>query len=125
LFINNIFGVIALNSVSMGQGQELHARRMISEAMSTGGWVLLQNIHLSLPFCTEVMDALVETETVHEVFRLWMTTEVHPQFPIGLLQVKVLVHNVYLIYLILNYNINMSIVIYMERRILRNKFKEI
>jgi len=125
LFINNIFGVIALNSVSMGQGQELHARRMISEAMSTGGWVLLQNIHLSLPFCTEVMDVLVETETVHEVFRLWMTTEVHPQFPIGLLQVKVLVHNVYLIYLILNYNINISIVIYMERRILRNKFKEI
>ena len=109
----------------MGQGQELHARRMISEAMSTGGWVLLQNIHLSLPFCTEVMDALVETEIVHEVFRLWMTTEVHPQFPIGLLQVKVLVHNVYLTYLILNYNINISIVIYMERRILRNKFKEI
>lgn len=75
----------------MGQGQELHARRMISEAMSTGGWVLLQNIHLSLPFCTEIMDALVETETVHEAFRLWMTTEVHTQFPIGLLQVKLLI----------------------------------
>ncbi|EZA60758.1 Dynein heavy chain 5, axonemal [Ooceraea biroi] len=80
---------IPLNSVSMGQGQELHARRMINEAMSTGGWVLLQNIHLSLPFCTEIMDALVETETVHEIFRLWMTTEVHSQFPIGLLQMAI------------------------------------
>ena len=71
----------------MGQGQEYHARRMISEAMNDGGWVLLQNIHLSLPFCTEAMDALVEIDTINESFRLWMTTEVHPQFPIGLLQV--------------------------------------
>ena len=72
----------------MGQGQEEHARRMIADAMSTGGWVLLQNIHLSLPFCTEAMDAIIETEIIHNTFRLWVTTEVHPQFPIGLLQVK-------------------------------------
>lgn len=71
----------------MGQGQEFHARRMINDSMVAGGWVLLQNIHLSLPFCTEAMDALVETDQIHESFRLWMTTEVHPQFPIGLLQV--------------------------------------
>lgn len=73
----------------MGQGQEFHARRMIFDAMSDGGWVLLQNIHLSLPFCTEAMDALIESSQIHDSFRLWMTTEVHPQFPIGLLQVIV------------------------------------
>ncbi|KAJ1525369.1 hypothetical protein ONE63_010185 [Megalurothrips usitatus] len=80
---------IPLRSVSMGQGQELHARRLISDSMQQGGWVLLQNIHLSLPFCSEAMDALVETDTVHESFRLWMTTEVHTQFPIGLLQMAI------------------------------------
>lgn len=71
----------------MGQGQELHARRLIAEAMADGGWVLLQNIHLSLPFCSEAMDALIDTEVINDTFRLWMTTEVHQQFPIGLLQV--------------------------------------
>ncbi|XP_063235253.1 dynein axonemal heavy chain 5 [Bacillus rossius redtenbacheri] len=78
-----------LRAVSMGQGQELHARRLISDSMAAGGWVLLQNIHLSLPFCSEAMDALVETENVHETFRLWMTTEVHTQFPIALLQMAI------------------------------------
>lgn len=73
----------------MGQGQELHARRLISDSMATGGWVLLQNIHLSLPFCNEVMDAILEADSVHESFRLWMTTEVHNQFPIGLLQMAI------------------------------------
>jgi hypothetical protein len=73
----------------MGQGQEVTARRLIQDSMLGGGWVLMQNIHLSLPFCGEAMDLLVETDVVHDSFRLWMTTEVHPQFPIGLLQMAI------------------------------------
>jgi dynein heavy chain, axonemal len=84
-----IFSNVALKSVSMGQGQEVVARQMISDSMNSGGWVLLQNIHLSLPFCTEAMDALVETEHVDDSFRLWLTTEVHSDFPIGLLQMAI------------------------------------
>ncbi|XP_055923365.1 dynein axonemal heavy chain 5 isoform X2 [Eupeodes corollae] len=80
---------IPLKSVSMGQGQEFHARKMILEAMSTGGWVLLQNVHLSLPFCTEVIDLLVESEHIDDSFRMWVTTEPHSEFPIGLLQMAI------------------------------------
>jgi len=73
----------------MGQGQEIHARNMIADCVANGGWVLLQNMHLSLPFCTEAMDALADSEEIHGTFRMWITTEVHPQFPIALLQVNV------------------------------------
>lgn len=61
---------------------------MITDCMANGGWVLLQNMHLSLPFCTEAMDALSDSEDIHNTFRMWITTEVHPQFPIALLQVN-------------------------------------
>ena len=80
----------------MGQGQEVHARKLINNYIQNGGWVLLQNCHLSLDYVEEVMDVVVETETLHDQFRIWMTTEVHPKFPITFLQVRIVtrfIHN--------------------------------
>jgi hypothetical protein len=76
--------------VSMGQGQEVIARRYMATAIVEGQWVLLQNTHLGLGYLTEVEQFLTKAEDLHEDFRLWITAEPHPQFPIGLLQVGAL-----------------------------------
>ena len=40
--------------VSMGQGQEIIARKYMASATVEGQWVLLQNTHLGLGYLTEV-----------------------------------------------------------------------
>uniref|UniRef100_A0A0P4W7W0 Dynein heavy chain ATP-binding dynein motor region domain-containing protein n=1 Tax=Scylla olivacea TaxID=85551 RepID=A0A0P4W7W0_SCYOL len=80
---------IEIRFISMGQGQEAHARRLLTEAMAAGKWLLLQNCHLSLEFCQEILDTVTESSNVHKCFRLWLTTEVHTAFPIGLLQISI------------------------------------
>ena len=72
----------------MGQGQEVHARRLLANAILNGGWVLLQNCHLSSEMCVEIVETLTEAETIENSFRLWITTEEQPKFPISLLQVR-------------------------------------
>ncbi|XP_067147242.1 dynein axonemal heavy chain 5-like [Apteryx mantelli] len=73
-------------AISMGQGQEVHARRLLNQCMQDGGWLLLQNCHLGLGFLNELMDTVTATESMSEGFRTWITTEADPEFPINLLQ---------------------------------------
>jgi len=54
-----------------------------------GGWCLLQNCHLGLEYMQELLDSLLDTENVDSSFRVWITTEAHPKFPITLLQMSI------------------------------------
>lgn len=55
--------------VSMGQGQEIIARKYMATAAAEGQWVLLQNTHLGLAYLTEVEQFLSKAEDLHEDFR--------------------------------------------------------
>lgn len=45
---------VASVGVSMGQGQEIVARKILQSAAADGSWVLLQNAHLGLNYVLEV-----------------------------------------------------------------------
>lgn len=53
---------INLGTVSMGQGQEVHARRLLKVALSEGNWVLLQNCHLCIAYVQELFEMLATME---------------------------------------------------------------
>lgn len=54
--------------------------------MSRGQWLLLQNGHLLVSFMRQLEKILEKLERPHPDFRLWITTDATPLFPIGILQ---------------------------------------
>jgi dynein heavy chain len=86
-----------IECVSMGEGQDVVAQRAINAATTNGSWVLLQNCHLGLDFIDTLEDLLLRLKapesTCSPDFRLFMTTEPHPRFSIGLLQMSTKVTN--------------------------------
>ena len=64
-----VFRCQEYRQLAMGQGQEDAARKMITEAILNGHWLMLQNCHLCLEFCDEIMQTLVDTEDIHPLFR--------------------------------------------------------
>ena len=76
--------------VSMGEEQDKLGEEEIKNGFITGGWVVLQNCHLDLAFMSK-MEEILNPKNVepHEDFRLWITCEPHPLFPLGLLQMGI------------------------------------
>lgn len=55
-------------------------------AVARGQWLLLQNGHLLVTFMRQLEKILEKMEKPHPDFRLWITTDATPTFPIGILQ---------------------------------------
>ncbi|UYV65973.1 DNAH10 [Cordylochernes scorpioides] len=75
-----------LKFISLGQGQEEAAINMFQVGYTRGNWVMLQNCHLLVRFLHVLEKELEDMAKPHEEFRLWLTTDPIPNFPIGILQ---------------------------------------
>ncbi|RLU20605.1 hypothetical protein DMN91_007218 [Ooceraea biroi] len=75
--------------LSLGQNQDKIAKELLEIAMARGQWLMLQNCHLLLPFTRELEKIVENIGKPHPDFRLWLTTEPTPKFPIGILQQSV------------------------------------
>jgi dynein heavy chain len=73
--------------ISLGQGQEQAAKNLLVKCTEEGSWLMLQNCHLLIRFVREFEKMLEKMgNKPHPDFRLWMTTDPSPEFPIGILQ---------------------------------------
>nr|XP_046259789.1 dynein axonemal heavy chain 6 isoform X2 [Scatophagus argus] len=86
-----------VESISLGQGQGPIAEKMIQEALKSGKWVFLQNCHLAVSWML-AMEELIKTFTepdtsIHENFRLFLSSMPTKVFPVTVLQNSVKVTN--------------------------------
>lgn len=75
-------------ALSLGQGQAPIATKLITEGVKRGHWIFLANCHLSLSWMPD-LDKLVDTiqtKKPHPNFRLWLSSNPTPDFPISILQ---------------------------------------
>ena len=84
-----------IQAVSLGQGQEPVANRAIRKAHKEGGWVALQNIHLTPGFCKKDLEPQLDkiAEGAHKDFRLMLSAEPSDAMPIPVLQACVKLTN--------------------------------
>ena len=86
-----------VQSISLGQGQGPVAERLIAQAIKSGDWVFLQNCHLARSWMYN-MEVLIKSlaapgSSVHDDFRLFLSSAPCDFFPVSVLQNSVKVTN--------------------------------
>eukprot|EP00736_Rhodelphis_marinus_P009344 Rmarinus@m.3249 len=80
------FGGPRMKFIALGQGQGPVAAQLLETGSARGHWVMLQNCHLLTSWLKTLEKILEKIEKPHKDFRLWLTTDPTPKFPLGILQ---------------------------------------
>jgi len=74
-------------SLALGQGQNKIAEKLLEQGWHRGHWVVLENCHLLVSWL-KTLEKLITTISTppNKDFRLWLTTNPTPEFPLGILQ---------------------------------------
>lgn len=71
--------------VALGSGQTDGAMELLFKCAREGAWLCLKNLHLVTHWLV-ALEKTLKTIQPNPKFRLWLTTESHPSFPLILLQ---------------------------------------
>jgi len=78
--------------VSLGKSMDKIALSKIEDVKLKGGWIILQNCHLSLSFLPkleDVIEQLQSNNTIDSNFRLWLTSMSSPHFSINISKLSI------------------------------------
>lgn len=86
MFVQNVEEICITYTKSVLLYTSQAALQLLETAISRGQWLMLQNCHLLVNFLKDLEKQLEKITKPHPDFRLWLTTDPTPSFPIGILQ---------------------------------------
>lgn len=80
---------VKIDSISLGKGQSQKALKFLQKGAEEGNWCFLSNCHLSvglLPELEQKLEEIIAAKAYEDSFRLILSANPVPTFPISLLQ---------------------------------------
>lgn len=88
----NGFAGERLTVATLGQNPQSRVTALVEQAISSGTWVILPNLHHTpsfLPSLEAICDSLAKEASPPATFRLWITLQPSPTFPVSILHSSV------------------------------------